>query len=78
MTRTKTLLCAGLRDRLRRTRKAQELSIAGLAEKAGLAHTTIRNIEEGRRMPGVDTVEMLARALGVDPRWLAYDGTPEP
>jgi transcriptional regulator with XRE-family HTH domain len=39
---------------------------------AGLSRDTVFHIEEGRRVPGVDVVERLARVLRVSPGWLAY------
>lgn len=63
----------GLPLRLKRARTAAELSRRALAERAGVADGVARYIEDGKqRAPGVDTVERLARGLGVSPCWLAY------
>ena len=43
-----------------------------LALKAGCPLSTITGIEAGGRMPQIDTIEVLARALGVSSGWLAY------
>jgi transcriptional regulator with XRE-family HTH domain len=45
--------------------------VLALAKQAGLSHTAVGNIERGT-MPGIDTAEALANALGVSPGWLAY------
>lgn len=65
------LRCEGVSVRLRETRAARMLSALALAKQAGLSHTAVRNIERGT-MPGLDTAEALANALGVSPGWLAY------
>jgi DNA-binding phage protein len=38
----------------------------GLAQKAGMAHTTIYRILNEERVPNLDTVERLLAALGFD------------
>jgi transcriptional regulator with XRE-family HTH domain len=43
-----------------------------LGDKAGLSPSTVNLIEKGRQSPAADTTEKLARALKVDPCWLAY------
>ncbi len=52
---------------LRATRRGQLLTIRQLAERAGCSKATIVEIEHGRRLPSLKTVEKLARALGVEP-----------
>lgn len=66
----------GIRDRLRALRMSRNLTSNVLGQLSGLTHTTIRQIESGRTIPGVDTVEKIANALGVDPSWFAF-GNPE-
>lgn len=68
----------GIRDRLRAVRKARALTLVALGSAAGVTHATIQHIETGRTVPGIDTVEKIATALGVDPRWLAYGGDDGP
>lgn len=65
------LRCEGVAVRLRETRAARGLSVLALATRAGLSHTAVGNLERGT-MPGLDTAEALANALGVSPGWLAY------
>lgn len=66
------LSCAKLGDRLFAVRKEAGLGLLALGKKAGVAHMTISAIEKGRQMPAADTIERLARALGVSPCWLAF------
>lgn len=66
-------------QRLHDARERAGMSANALAKAAGLTHTTVQDIEMGRRNPGVETMERLAQALGVDPCWLAYGtGTKRP
>ena len=48
------------------------MTVAELARLAGITAGAIHLIESGKSIPGVDTVERIARALGVDPRWFAF------
>jgi ribosome-binding protein aMBF1 (putative translation factor) len=60
-------------DRLLRARTARGLGSRQLSEEAGLSDGTVSALETGRRgTPTIDTVEVLARALGVTPEWLAW------
>lgn len=43
------------------------MSKAALAEKAGLHQTYIGLLEAGKRSPNIDTVQVLAKALGIRP-----------
>ena len=52
---------------LRAARRAKLLTIRALAERAGCAKGTIVEIEQGRRLPSLKTVEKLARALDIPP-----------
>lgn len=58
--------------RLFEARQAAGLSMRALAEKAGVTHTTVNDIEKGHHLAATDVVEGLAQALGVSPCWLAY------
>lgn len=50
---------------LKRERERAEISQAELAKKAGVAQQTISAIETGeRRNPGIETMRLLAEALG--------------
>lgn len=62
----------GLGQRLVEARKAKGLSRQALGTAAGLTGQTVANIEVHGMMPRVDTVEMLARVLGVTAGWLGF------
>jgi len=66
------MACAELGARLFQARRQLGVGLIKLGKLSGVSHTTISDIEKGRRMPAVDTVERLARALHVRPEWLAY------
>ena len=51
--------------RLRQLREQRGLSVRGLAVKAGVDWTAINRIELGKVNPRLDTLEKLAKALGV-------------
>jgi len=76
----KELRCAGLAERAREAREARGLSLREVARRADrsegakrddLSEGAIRSVERGR-MPALNSLEKLARALGVSPSWLAY------
>jgi transcriptional regulator with XRE-family HTH domain len=58
--------------RLESARKARGLSRQALGNSSELTGQTVANIEVHGMIPRVDTVEMLAKALGVSPSWLAF------
>ena len=64
-------------DRLRQARKARRVSQLELAGRTGVAHSTVVRIERGQSNPTIETVEKVAEALGVDPKWLAFGDEPE-
>lgn len=64
-------------SRLTRLRTARGFSRKALARAVGLSDTAIRHSEEGRHLPGLETIEQLARVLGAAPGWLAF-GEGEP
>ena len=59
-------------ERLRRARKARTVTQVELAERTGVAHSTVVRIERGQTKPRIETVWAFAEALGVDPKWLAF------
>ena len=61
----------GMGDRLLMIREQRGLTKAALAELSGFSPGAILGIERGGQA-GVDTIETLAKALGVSPGWLAY------
>jgi transcriptional regulator with XRE-family HTH domain len=68
----KNPLFFGLALRLKQARGQAGLKRLPLAQKAGLAMATGRDVELGARVPTVTTVLRLASALQVSPAWLAY------
>lgn len=64
--------CTGLGERLREVREARGLSMQSVELAAEVAANSVRNTEAGRSQPRLDTLEKLAKALGVSPCWLAY------
>ena len=71
------MACSGLGARLFQVRKAAGLGLIKLGKMAGVSHSTIGDIEKGRQLPAVDTVERLARTLKVRPAWLAFGDEPK-
>jgi transcriptional regulator with XRE-family HTH domain len=68
-------------EKLRELRLARSLSRQQLADASGVARTTIRDYEQGRREPLWDVLFKLSRALNVDceafaDAALADDSTP--
>jgi len=63
--------------RLQRLRKAAGFSQATLAKATGIPASTIKNWEQGRRSPLLDTAARIARALGVSLDDLAGDAGEE-
>lgn len=63
---------SGIAGRLKDARKHAEMTIRALASAAGVASSAITDTEIGQRIPRADTLEKMARALGVTACWLAY------
>jgi transcriptional regulator with XRE-family HTH domain len=55
---------------LKRLRKASGLSQENLSLRASLARSHVGKIENGERLPEIDTIYRLAGALGVEPKEL--------
>lgn len=58
--------------RFNQARLHANLTLAELEKKSGCAMSMLSGIATGDRMPRIDSVAKLARALGVSPGWLAY------
>lgn len=52
---------------LKEARAARLLTVRGLAERAGVAFSTVHLIETGRSVPRFGVIEKLSLALGVEP-----------
>lgn len=63
---------AGIGARLKESREHAGLSLSALGLNSGISGQNVANIEARGVMPGVDTAERLAKALGVSPCWLAF------
>ncbi len=64
-------------ERLRRMRKARKVTQMELAERTGVAHSTVVRIERGQTKPKIETIEKFAQVLGVDPKGLVFGDEPE-
>ncbi len=64
--------CAFIGGRLGVVRLNLGLTVAEVARRAGVTAEGVRSIEKGRVMPGLETVERIAGALNIDPRWLSF------
>ena len=56
--------------KLRHWRLARTMSIRELAERSGVNHSAISEMERDKRNPHPGTIRKLAEALGVEPREL--------
>ncbi len=71
----------GFVARLKRARKLARQSRLGLSAKSDLLDgKAVYVLEQGKRVPRLDTVEKIASALGMSPAFLAYglDGESQP
>ncbi len=64
--------CTYVGERLRVVRLNVGLTVAEVARRAELTAEGVRSIEKGRVMPGLETIERIAGALSIDPRWLSF------
>jgi transcriptional regulator with XRE-family HTH domain len=58
---------------LRTVRAQQNLSQETVAKKAKLSVSYVSMLERGQRTPPLETLEMIARALGVAPTYLLQE-----
>lgn len=49
-----------------RARQEADLTLRGLARRAGTSHATISAYESGRKVPTVETLDRIVRAAGFD------------
>jgi transcriptional regulator with XRE-family HTH domain len=66
------LASATIGKRLFEARNKRNLTMDQLAIKAKISQATISKLERGIHDPAAGVTEKLARALDVDPCWLAY------
>jgi len=62
---------------LRIARAQRKLSQKAVARKAGVSISYISMLERGERTPPLETLETLAKALGVSPMYLLQEPTTE-
>jgi transcriptional regulator with XRE-family HTH domain len=65
-------------ERLREIRKQKNLSQSDLEQRTGLLSCYISRVENGHMIPGIDTLEKLARGLEVPLYQLFYDAEKPP
>ena len=56
---------------LKEARAARLLTVRALAERAGVAFSTVHLIETGKSVPRFEIIEKLSAALGVEPAEIA-------
>jgi transcriptional regulator with XRE-family HTH domain len=71
-------VAAGFGRNLRAIRKKRGISQEELARGTGLHRTAIGFLEKGERVPRLDTLLHLAKALEIDPADLLADVEPSP
>jgi transcriptional regulator with XRE-family HTH domain len=54
-----------IRKQLRKARRDLEMSQQELADRVGVTRAHISNIEHGKTVPTVETLEKIANALGI-------------
>jgi transcriptional regulator with XRE-family HTH domain len=54
-------------DNVRRLRARKKLSQKALADRVGISVSYVSMLERGQRSPPLETIEKMARALGVSP-----------
>lgn len=67
MGRAKNVLVRQFRYSLGTLRKRLNLTQQSVADQSGMSRVEVSNIERGKCTPSLETVERLAKALGVDP-----------
>lgn len=63
---------------VRELREQRYLTLAELAERAGLSEAHLSRLERGQHRARISTVRRLAQALGVEPSAIAPVATPLP
>ena len=65
-------------DRLRVLREEKKLSQGDIEKRTGLLRCYISRVENGHTVPGIETLEKMARALEISVYRLFYDGEGPP
>src|SRR5690606_5339719 len=66
MKKSKSISNYTLPERLKFLRQTRNLTQGGLAKKAGVAQSTIAQIEGGRKDPSISTLKHIAQALDIE------------
>jgi len=69
---------AGLGGRVRAARRDKHLTLAALAERAGVSKGYLSTIENGKSEPTASIIARLSEALGVSCDWLILGPPPPP
>ncbi|HLY61437.1 MAG TPA: helix-turn-helix transcriptional regulator [Terriglobia bacterium] len=64
--------------RLREIRESKSLSQGDIERRSGLLRSYISRVEGGYTAPSLSTLEKFAKALGVEPYQLIYEGSGRP
>ena len=77
---TDMLYAAGMLigQKLKEIREAKNMSQVEISEATGLVQPYVSRVENGHTIPGVETLEKWARALGVPLYQILYDGEEPP
>lgn len=65
-------------ETLKKIRKAKKISQDQLAARSGISQSGISAIEKGKRIPTIETIEMLAKGLRVPVSDLILEETKKP
>jgi transcriptional regulator with XRE-family HTH domain len=65
-------------ERIRQLREEKDMSQGEIQKRTGLLRCHISRVENGRTVPGIETLEKMARALDVPLYRLFYDGEKPP
>jgi transcriptional regulator with XRE-family HTH domain len=65
-------------DRLRAIREQKNMSQGDIEKRTGLLRCYISRVENGHTVPAIETLEKMARAMGVPMYELFYDGEKPP
>jgi transcriptional regulator with XRE-family HTH domain len=71
-------LAMDIGERLRGIREEKNLSQGDVEERCGLLRCYISRVENGHTVPSIETLEKMARALGMQLYQLMYDGPEAP
>src|SRR5262249_4151464 len=64
--------------RIRQVREQRRLTQQDVESRSGVMKCHLSLIENGRKVPALETVERIAKALGISLCWLFYDDSTAP